>query len=73
MKDRSLGEIKTFEFNNKIILSIDKKWINYFNSDNPSFHSYIKNGKYVLVGPVVTRRPTKRNNTHFQRGSSKIA
>ena len=50
-----LGEIKSFSMNKKIILAIDERWLDYFNSKNPSFKATIQNGKYVLVGPKVNR------------------
>lgn len=49
-----LGEIKSQTFNNKIILAIDVRWADYFNSQDPVFHATIQDGKYVLVGPKVT-------------------
>jgi len=50
-----LGEIKSYNFNNKLLLAIDSRWIDYFNSENPTFKAVIQNGKYVLVGPKVNR------------------
>ena len=50
-----LGEIKSYNFNNKLLLAIDSRWIDYFNSNNPTFKAVIQNGKYVLVGPKVNR------------------
>ena len=65
-----LGEIKTIEFGNKIILSIDQRWIKYFDTDELTFQSSIKNGKYVLVGPEISVRPTKQNTTASTGGAS---
>ena len=48
-----LGEIKSHTVNNKIILAIDSRWLDYFNSENPSFKAVIQDGKYVLVGPKL--------------------
>jgi len=50
-----LGEIKSFLMNNKLLLAIDERWGDYFNSENPTFKAVIQNGKYVLVGPKVNR------------------
>ena len=50
-----LGKIKSYNFNNKLLLAIDSRWIDYFNSENPTFKAIIQNGKYVLVGPKVNR------------------
>jgi len=60
---QQLGEVKSYIFNNKIILAIDERWIDYFNTDNPTFKAVIENGKYVLIGPKVsTKDPTTDNN-----------
>ena len=50
-----LGEIKSHIVNNKIILAIDSRWADYFNSENPTFKAVIQEGKYVLVGPKLNR------------------
>ena len=50
-----LGEIKSYTFNNKIIIPIDSRWKDYFNSENPTFKAVIEDGKYMLVGPKVNR------------------
>lgn len=58
-----LGEIKSHTFNNKIILAIDSRWTDYFNSENPTFKAVIENGKYVLIGPKVsTKDPIEPRN-----------
>ena len=58
-----LGEIKSYNFNNKLLLAIDSRWKDYFNSENPTFKAVIQNGKYVLIGPKVsTQDPTTNNN-----------
>ncbi len=49
-----LGEIKSHVFSNKIIVAIDSRWLDYFNSQNPIFKASIQDGKYVLVGPKVS-------------------
>ncbi len=58
-----LGQIKSYHFNNKIILAIDSRWLDYFNSENPAFKAVIDNGKYVLVGPKVNRSGPTSNHT----------
>jgi hypothetical protein len=57
-----LGEIKSYTFNNKIILAIDSRWIDYFNSTEPTFQAVIQNGKYVLVGPKVNSKQGPTSN-----------
>jgi len=45
-KEYFLGQIHTTQFNNKIIIVIDKKWENFF-QNTLSFEAVIeKNGKY---------------------------
>jgi len=57
-----LGEIKSHTFNNKIIIAIDSRWIDYFDTDNPTFKAVIENGKYVLVGPKVNSKQGPTSN-----------
>lgn len=60
-----LGVIKSYNFNNKLLLAIDSRWIDYFNSQNPTFKAVIQNGKYVLVGPKVNHTgPTSSHTTN---------
>ncbi|HEV2193423.1 MAG TPA: hypothetical protein VGR54_07400 [Nitrosopumilaceae archaeon] len=58
-----LGEIKSHRFNNKIILAIDARWIDYFNSKEPIFQAVIQEGKYILVGPKLNRSGPTSNHT----------
>jgi len=60
---QELGQIKSYHFNNKIILAIDSRWLDYFNSENFTFKAVIENGKYVLVGPKVNRSGPTSNHT----------
>ena len=48
-----LGEIKPFVINKKIILSMDERWGDYFNAENPIFKVCIQNERIVIVGPKV--------------------
>jgi hypothetical protein len=58
-----LGEIPSYTFMNKIIVSIDSRWKDYFGTDNPTFKAVIENGKYVLIGPKVsTKDPIEPRN-----------
>jgi len=65
-----LGEIKSYTFNNKIILAIDARWPDYFDSKNPTFKAVIQNGKYILVGPKVNRSGPTSNPTTNEDDSS---
>jgi len=63
IKIQELGQIKSHTFNNKVILAINSRWLDYFNSENPTFKAVIENGKYVLIGPKVSNQdPTTNNN-----------
>jgi len=57
-----LGVIKSHTFNNKIIIAINSKWIDYFNSKEPTFKAVIQNGNYILVGPKVSLKPGPTSN-----------
>ena len=54
-----LAEIQTYRFGKKMILSLDERWSEYFNSKNISFKVIINNNKLILVGPKVYPEPTK--------------
>ena len=49
-----LAEIQTYRFGKKMILSLDERWSEYFNSKNISFKVIINNNKLILVGPKVS-------------------
>lgn len=57
-----LGEIKTYDFNDKLLLVLDSRWKDHFNSKNPTFKAVIENGKYVLIGPKVSAQDPITNN-----------
>ena len=58
-----LGELRSHNVGNKIIIAIDSRWLDYFNSENPTFKAVIENGKYVLIGPKVsTKDPIEPHN-----------
>ncbi|MEX0855185.1 MAG: hypothetical protein WD018_05420 [Nitrosopumilaceae archaeon] len=50
-----LGEIRSYNCNTKLLVAIDSRWIDYFDTKQPVFKAVIQNGKYVLVGPKVNR------------------
>ena len=58
-----LGEIKSHTISNKIIVAIDSRWLDYFNSKIPTFKAVIENGNYVLVGPKVNHPGPTSNPT----------
>ncbi len=60
-----LSEIRPFVINKKMILGIDERWMDYFNSENPTFKVSIQNQRIVLVGPKVNRSgPTSSHTTN---------
>ena len=69
-KEIHLGKISTFLFSNKIILSLDEKWINHFDCDKITFQSLIKDGKYFLEGPPL--KDTSKLTAYKKRGFPSI-
>ena len=62
MKNVELDEIKSYDFNDKLLLVIDSRWKNYFQSE-PIFQVVINDNKIMLIGPKVsTQDPTTNNN-----------
>lgn len=58
-KEIFLGMIPFLIINGKIVITIEEKWQKFFKSDKPSFQAKIdKDGKYVIVGPVLDTEPT---------------
>lgn len=58
-----LGEIKSHTVGNKIIVAIDSRWSDYFNSKNLTFKAVIQDGNYILVGPKVNHPGPTSNPT----------
>lgn len=49
-----LGEIKPFIHEKKILIGLDSRWLDYFETKNPSFQVNINSeNKLVLLGPKV--------------------
>ena len=51
----NLGEITPYYINKKMILALDERWKNYFDSKNLNFQVVINNEKLMLIGPKVSR------------------
>ena len=49
---KKLGEIKPFIINKKAILSLDERWLNYFDSEQ-NFQVVINDNRIKLIGPIV--------------------
>ena len=58
---KKLGEIKSRIFNEKIILPLDERWINYFESE-PIFQVVLNKNHIMLIGPKIVQDPTTHNN-----------
>ena len=62
MTELDLGEIPSFKFGKKLIIQLDERWCKIFEDTNPKFHAKInKKGNYVLVGPNLKCKPTRRD------------
>ena len=60
MKD--LGETKSFIINKKLVLSLDERWLNYFDSEQ-NFKVVINDNKIMLIGPRIVQDPTTKKPT----------
>jgi len=54
-----LGEIKPFIINKKVILSLDERWLNYFDGES-NFKVVINDNKIMLIGPRIVQDPTTK-------------
>ena len=54
-----LGEIIPYHFGKKLMIALDERWSEYFNSKNISFKVVINNNKLILVGPKLSQDTTK--------------
>jgi len=59
--NKKLGEIKSFIINKKVILSLDERWLNYFDSEQ-NFQVVINDDKIMLVGPRIVQNPTTNHD-----------
>jgi len=62
-----LGEISPFELDKKLVLSLDKRWKNYFDS-KVKFKVVINENKIMLIGPTVNRDPTTDSHKPNEEG-----
>ena len=56
-----LGKIEPYHFGKKLVISLDERWLEYFNSKNISFKVIISNNKLILVGPKVSIQDTTKS------------
>jgi hypothetical protein len=58
-----LGEVAPYHFNKKLILALDERWLNFFESKNQNFKVAINQNQIILIGPKVsTQDPTESYN-----------
>ncbi len=69
MKDETieLGEITPYHFGKKLMIALDERWSEYFNSKNETFQVVINNNKIMLIGPKVSQpSPTTKSTVTKQ-------
>ena len=66
--NKKLAEIKPFIINKKAILSLDERWLNYFDGES-NFKVVINDNKIMLIGPRIVHDPT---TNHSQSGMKEI-
>jgi len=59
MKNIRLAELIPLRFQDRLIISMDDRWLDYFDKKDFKFTLSIQNENLVLVGPKVKSRPTK--------------
>jgi len=58
-----LGEITPYHFGKKLMIALDERWSEYFNSKNETFKIVISNNKLMLIGPRVSSQDTITKST----------
>jgi len=66
--NKKLGEIKPHVINQRLVLALDERWLNYFDSEQ-KFQVVINDNKIMLVGPSITKEPTTNHNQSTQRAT----
>ena len=56
-----LGEITPYHFGKKLMLSLDERWSEYFNSKNDACKVIISKNRLILVGPKVSIQDTTKS------------
>ena len=56
--NKSLGKIKPLLFEEKLIIALDSKWLDYFKDSDAEFTVYIKNDRLTLIGPKIDLKNT---------------
>ena len=54
--NKKLAEIKPLVINKKLILSLDERWLNYFDGES-NFKVVINDNKIMLIGPRIVQDP----------------
>lgn len=71
MKNFKLAEIESQIFNDKIILSLDKEWLKYFDSE-PIFQVVLNKNQIMLIGPKIALDPITEKPTPSKMEASNI-
>ena len=59
--NKKLGEIKSHVINQRLVLALDERWLNYFDSEQ-NFQVVINDNKIMLIGPRIVHDPTTNHN-----------
>lgn len=54
--NESLGKIKPILFEEKLIIALDSKWLNFFKDKDVEFTVSIKNDRLTLVSPKIVKK-----------------
>jgi len=71
LKNSTLGKIKYYIINKKIILVLDEGWLNYFKSE-PIFQVVLNKNRIMLIGPRIVQDPTTDKPTSTKMEASNI-
>ena len=61
--NESLGKIKPILFEEKLIIALDSKWLDFFKDKNAEFAVSIKNDRLTLISPKIIKKRKKNEKT----------
>ena len=59
--NKKLVEIKPHIINKRLVLALDERWLNYFDSEE-NFQVVINDNKIMLIGPRLVHDPTTNHD-----------
>ncbi len=64
MKDEQLGKIKPILFEEKLIIALDSKWLDFFKvkDKDAEFAVSIKNDRLTLISPKIIKKINSKDN-----------